>query len=41
MSGKRVSLAEANEQLAELIELAKRGDEVFIESEGKREAECA
>ena len=35
MSGKRVSLAEANEQLAELIELAKRSDEVFIESEGK------
>jgi len=35
MSVKRVSLAEANDQLAELIELAKRGDEIVIESEGK------
>jgi len=35
MSVKRVSLAEANGQLAELIELAKRGDEVVIESDGK------
>lgn len=35
MSIKRVSLAEANDQLAELIDAAGRGDEIVIEAEGK------
>lgn len=33
MSTKRVTLAEANGHLAELIEAAKRGDEVVIEDD--------
>lgn len=32
MSAKHVTLAEANGHLAELMEAAKRGDEVFIEA---------
>ncbi|MDB5969352.1 MAG: hypothetical protein JWQ90_1802 [Hydrocarboniphaga sp.] len=35
MSTKRVSLAEANGHLAELIDAAGRGDEIVIEAEGK------
>lgn len=35
MSTKRVSLAEANGHLAELLEAARRGDDVLIEDEGK------
>ena len=38
MSVKRVSVAEAKGHLAELIELAQRGDEVVIENEGKSQA---
>ena len=35
MSTKHVSLAEANDHLAELIDAAGRGDEIVIEAEGK------
>lgn len=35
MSTKRVSLAEAEGHLAELIEAAEHGDDVVIEAEGK------
>ena len=35
MSTKRVTLAEANGHLAELIEAAERGDEIIIESENQ------
>lgn len=35
MSTKRVSVAEASGHLAELIEAARRGDDVLIEDEGK------
>lgn len=35
MSIKRVSLAEADGHLAELIEAAQHGDEIVIEAEGK------
>lgn len=35
MSTKRVSLAEANGHLAELIDAAQHGDDVVIEAEGK------
>lgn len=35
MSIKRVTLAEADGHLAELMEAAKHGDEVFIEGENK------
>ncbi len=35
MSIKRVTLAEADGHLAELMEAAERGDEVFIEAENK------
>jgi prevent-host-death family protein len=35
MSTKHVSLSEANDHLAELIDAAGRGDEIVIEAEGK------
>jgi prevent-host-death family protein len=35
MSTKRVTLAEADGHLAELIEAAEHGDEIVIEAEGK------
>jgi antitoxin (DNA-binding transcriptional repressor) of toxin-antitoxin stability system len=37
MSTKRVSLFEANGHLAELLEAARRGDDIRIEDEGKAE----
>lgn len=37
MSTKRVTLFEANGHLAELLEAARRGDDVLIEDEGKEQ----
>jgi antitoxin (DNA-binding transcriptional repressor) of toxin-antitoxin stability system len=38
MSTKRVSVTEASGHLAELIEAARRGDDVLIEDDGKTQA---